>query len=96
MPDKPRSLRVDQVAEALNCSHSNVYELAQRSELEAFRIGFGQKRGGLRVLADSLEDFIKRRRAEFKNECAGIFPSTDSTEPAENSVLKQKRGRMGI
>jgi excisionase family DNA binding protein len=77
---KKRTLRVDQVADALDCSRSLVYELADAGELKAFRVGLGEKRGGLRVLSDSLEAFIARRCLEFESECAVVeILSTVST-----------------
>lgn len=70
-----RSVRVDEACEILACSSSLIYELAQRGEIEAFRVGLGQKRGGLRIMAESVDAFILRKCADFRDACAGIPPA---------------------
>lgn len=92
---KKRTLRVNEASKALDCSDSLVYELCQRGELTAFRIGLGSRRGGMRILTDSLEAFIARRCREFEAECMGLeIVSTVSTVPIENLTPKKKHERM--
>lgn len=66
-----RYLRVDEVAEILNCSKREVYRLATVGELQCFLIG---KRRGLRVASGSLETFIIRRIEEFEQDTDFFVP----------------------
>lgn len=53
-------LRVEQVAQRLNCKNSNVYSLIEKGELIAVKIGANG--GGVRVLEEDLSEFIETRR----------------------------------
>lgn len=53
----PLALRVEQAAEALQCSRSTIYSLLGRGELRGVRLGRGRG-AGVRVLADSLDEFV--------------------------------------
>ena len=58
MDGTPRFLRLDDVAEILNISASQVYALVRRQELKAIKIGL---RGQWRVEQSALEEFIQSR-----------------------------------
>src|SRR5437763_4897611 len=70
----PRFLTLDDVAEILNVSWSQVYALVRRKELVAIQIG---GRGQWRVEVDELERFIQQKYAEAR---AGAVPD-DPGEP---------------
>ncbi len=59
----PRFLTLDDVAEILNVSWSQVYALVRRKELIAIQIG---GRGQWRVEVDELERFIQQKYAEAR------------------------------
>lgn len=92
---KKRTLRVDEVAKVLSCSDSLVYDLARDGELTAFRVGRGAKRGGLRILAESVEAFIARGCAAYQRECLGLdeIASTFPADPAEILPRSKTRDR---
>jgi len=56
MDGMPRFLRLDDVAEILNVSLSQVYNLVRRNQLKAIKIG---QRGQWRVEQSALEAFIQ-------------------------------------
>jgi len=58
MDGTPRFLRLDDVAEILNISLSQVYTLVRRQDLKAIKIG---QRGQWRVERSALEEFIQSR-----------------------------------
>ncbi|MCV2488625.1 helix-turn-helix domain-containing protein [Geodermatophilus sp. YIM 151500] len=64
----PRFLTLDDVAEILNVSWSQVYALVRRKDLIAIQIG---GRGQWRVEVDELERFIQQKYAEAR---AGTVP----------------------
>ena len=53
----PKLLKVSQVAELLNCSVTNVYDIIGRRELTSIRIG---AKGQHRIPFDELADLIER------------------------------------
>jgi excisionase family DNA binding protein len=53
-------LKLNEVAERLNCSVQNVYSLIDRGVLDAFRIGANGK--GYRVSEEQLSAFLNERR----------------------------------
>lgn len=53
-----RVYRVKEAAEKLRVHPMTIYDLIQKRELEAIRIG---KTKGLRITEKALEDFIKRK-----------------------------------
>lgn len=61
MDGTPRFLRLDDVAEILNISESQVYQMVRRQELKAIKIGL---RGQWRVEQSALEEFIQNRYAD--------------------------------
>ncbi len=65
--EKAKNLRVDQVAERLNCSPRSVYRLIVDGALPAFRI-----RSSLRVPVDAVEAYIGRQILEFQKELYGL------------------------
>ena len=71
-PKPGRLLRVDQVAECLNCSKRQVYYLIDSAKLPALSIGKNQKKG-YRVPESGLEAFILNRIREFWEE-VGLNP----------------------
>jgi excisionase family DNA binding protein len=76
-----RFLTLDDVADILNVSWSQVYALVRRKELLAIQIG---GRGQWRVENEELERFIARKYAEAR---AGTVP--DETEVAQTAVTEQ-------
>lgn len=54
-------LRIDQVADILNCSKRSVYRLISECELGALKV-----RGVLRITADSVDLYIKRQISVFQ------------------------------
>jgi excisionase family DNA binding protein len=81
----PRFLTLDDVAEILNVSWSQVYALVRRKELIAIQIG---GRGAWRVEKDELERFIQQKYAEARADTVPEHPGQDtgaertSAEPA--------------
>ena len=59
-----RLLRVDQVAERLNCSVRHIYNMLDREDVEATNIGCGHK--GIRIFETSLMQFIEKRKLGVK------------------------------
>lgn len=60
VPDtKAKLLKVEDVAERLNCSISNVYNLVHAGDLRCYRIGRGK--GGIRFSDEQVFDFLQRR-----------------------------------
>jgi len=57
-----KSLTVTEVASALKISRRQVYYLVNMSEFEVFRIG-----ASLRIVSDSVSDFINRQISEYEN-----------------------------
>ena len=76
----PRFLTLDDVAEVLNVSWSQVYALVRRKELIAIQIG---GRGQWRVEKDELERFIQQKYAEAR---AGAFPDESGDTGAARDV----------
>ena len=72
----PRFLTLDDVAEILNVSWSQVYALVRRKELIAIQIG---GRGQWRVERDELERFIQQKYAEARAGTVPDDPETAST-----------------
>jgi excisionase family DNA binding protein len=66
-----RFLTLDDVAEILNVSWSQVYALVRRKELVAIQIG---GRGQWRVEVDELERFIQQKYAEARAEAVPENP----------------------
>lgn len=58
MDATPRFLRLGEIAEILNVSDSQVYQLVRRNELKAIKIG---QRGQWRVERSALEEYIQSR-----------------------------------
>ena len=67
---KSKLLRVNQVAERLNCSSRHVYYLIESAQLKALSIGKNPvgKRKGIRVSDHELESFILKRIRQFGEE----------------------------
>jgi len=80
MAAEPRFLTLDDVAEVLNISTSQVYALVRNHELDAIKIG---GRGQWRVERDRLEDYITRMYEQTR-EFIARHPFVD-TEAAKNS-----------
>ncbi|MBT3258609.1 MAG: helix-turn-helix domain-containing protein [Deltaproteobacteria bacterium] len=57
-----KSLTVNETAEILKVSRRQIYYLVSMSEFDCFKIG-----AGLRILAESVEDFINRQIFEYEN-----------------------------
>ena len=70
----PRFLTLDDVADVLNVSWSQVYALVRRKELIAIQIG---GRGQWRVEDEELERFIARKYEEAR---AGTVPAEPVAE----------------
>ena len=79
-----RFLTLDDVADILNVSWSQVYALVRRKELIAIQIG---GRGQWRVENEELERFIERKYAEAR---AGTVP--DEAEVAHAVAPEQVEG----
>ena len=58
---KTQLLRIDQAADALNCSRRTVYRLVETCEVDALKV-----RGALRITFDSLELYIRREISQFQ------------------------------
>ena len=84
----PRFLTLDDVAEILNVSWSQVYALVRRKELVAIQIG---GRGQWRVEVDELERFIQQKYAEARAETMPEGP--ESPESPEEADHPKARGR---
>jgi excisionase family DNA binding protein len=79
----PRFLTLDDVAEILNVSWSQVYALVRRKELVAIQIG---GRGAWRVEKDELERFIQQKDAEARAETVPEHPGQNGeAEPAQTA-----------
>ena len=52
-------LKVQAVAEQLNCSKSQVYDLIASHKLRHYRIGKGH--GGIRISEEQIEEFLRGR-----------------------------------
>ena len=76
----PRFLTLDDVADILNVSWSQVYALVRRKELIAIQIG---GRGQWRVENEELERFIARKYEEAR---AGTVPAEPVAEPVAGPV----------
>jgi excisionase family DNA binding protein len=74
----PRFLTLDDVAEILNVSWSQVYALVRRKELIAIQIG---GRGQWRVERDELERFIQQKYAEARAGTVHDDPGTGAAPP---------------
>ncbi len=59
----PRFLQIADIAEILNISSRQAYDLAKSGELPAIRVG---GRGQWRIEADQLEAYIQRKYAETR------------------------------
>jgi excisionase family DNA binding protein len=59
-------LSIEQVAERLRCSDDQVRVLIRAGELPYVNIGGGTQRRCIRVQADALEEFIRRRTSSVK------------------------------
>ncbi len=86
----PRFLTLDDVAEILNVSWSQVYALVRRKDLIAIQIG---GRGQWRVEVDELERFIQQKYTEAR---AGVVPENPEeaagaeTRPAGAASSRRK------
>jgi excisionase family DNA binding protein len=58
---KTQLLRIDQVADILNCSRRSIYRLVAECELEALKI-----RGSMRITSCSVGLYIKRQISLFQ------------------------------
>ncbi len=58
---RERLLNVQQVAERLNCSRSQIYSLINLGELPALKIG---GRNGVRIKESKLDAFVNKREKE--------------------------------
>jgi excisionase family DNA binding protein len=56
-----KSLTIKETAEILKVSRRQIYYLVSMSEFDCFKIG-----AGLRILADSVSDFIDRQLEEYE------------------------------
>ena len=74
----PRFLTLDDVAEILSTSHSQVYAMVRRGELAAIRIGGRQQ---WRVEASALEAYIQQKYVETKE-----YVDTTPFEPVGSST----------
>ena len=74
----PRFLTLDDVAEILNVSWSQVYALVRRKELIAIQIG---GRGQWRVEKDELERFIQQKYAEARAGAVPDDPGSSASHP---------------
>jgi excisionase family DNA binding protein len=74
-PEKPKLLRVDQIAARLNVSKSKAYDLVSQGYFKALRISDTGK-GGIRVTEESLNSYIANRLALFALE-KGILRDED-------------------
>ncbi len=59
-----RLLRVDQVAQKLNCTRRQVYYLLESGEIRGLSIGSTLKKG-IRVRESEVDEFIERRMKEY-------------------------------
>jgi len=57
-----RTVNVSQAKDMINCSRSYVYQLIERGELRALRIG---QRQGIRVFVSSIQTFMADKRDGF-------------------------------
>ena len=73
--------KLDEVAEMLSTSHSQVYALVRRGELAAIKLG---GRGQYRVEQREIDRYIERLYAETK-EWIATHPFVESPSPAERS-----------
>jgi excisionase family DNA binding protein len=78
----PRFLTLDDVADILNVSWSQVYALVRRKDLIAIQIG---GRGQWRVEVDELERFIQQKYAEAR---AGTVPEEPATQGADSAAAE--------
>ncbi len=82
MADQPRFLTLDDVADVLNISTSQVYALVRNQDLAAIKIG---GRGQWRVERDRLEDYIARMYDQTRDFIAKHpFVDSDSAERASD------------
>jgi excisionase family DNA binding protein len=63
MTKRDKLLRVDEVAERLNCSPRTVYRILSEGQLSALKV-----RGSLRIMETTLEHFIQQQVAAFELE----------------------------
>ena len=57
-----KSLTVNETADILKVSRRQIYYLISMAEFQVFRIG-----SGLRIVSDSVSDFINRQISEYEN-----------------------------
>lgn len=79
--DNALALRVDRVAQLLDCSESKIYDLIKDGRLQAVKLS-GGKKAGIRVLTASIKTFID----------GGVCQAPELT-PAERVAAVQARNR---
>lgn len=77
-----QSLRVRRVAQLLDMDMGSVYKLIKRGELEAHKSGTR----GMRIYADSLQDFQTRRRI---NPSAGYEHKLPAAQPSRSAAQRE-------
>ena len=55
-PQRPARLNVDQARRRIGCSRQHVYRLLAEEKIKGYRFGI---RRGIRIYAESVEEFIK-------------------------------------
>lgn len=63
-----KNLRVDQVADVLQCSIRSIYRLIKDGELD----GTFKMRNSLRIPIQAVEAYIRRQRLKFEQEQYGL------------------------
>jgi excisionase family DNA binding protein len=79
-------LLVKEVAARLRCGLSTVYDMVDRGDLAAFRLGTG-KRSGLRILASSVDGLVQ---------WASAPPPPAAPAPAAAPAKKGRPGRKAV
>lgn len=77
-----RFYKLDEVAEMLSTSHSQVYALVRRGDLPAMKLG---GRGQYRVSLDDLDRYVERLYTETRQWIA-THPFVESPSPSERDA----------
>jgi excisionase family DNA binding protein len=84
-PETPEILTAREVSQILRIGLTTVYDAYRQGELRGFRAGQGQ--GGIRIFAQSVNEFIERK----------MNRPAPTPEPAiEVLVKKPRRSRVGL
>jgi excisionase family DNA binding protein len=76
----PPTLTAKEVAKKLRCGRTTVYDLVQAGKLRSYRVGSGNKQPGIRIYAESVEEYLQAQ---------GDPP----TEPAPSLLPTEKKAR---